>query len=316
MTGVGDYFSAGRGRGIGASDGAVGDAGAAAGSASGAGPEPSVVLIAAADAMLALTASPGFGHDILVFAETDVGRAFNAVIERRPTRVVVHREFLATPRGAALVGRIRSDPRLSHVQIRVLEAVSDYVHLVARQLEAGLQPATAVPGTPHPWDYDGGRAALRLQLRATVDVRIGRERASLVNLSRTGAQLLGPTPLRLNQHVRIQLADDQEVLSLRAAVVWVSFEPSGSQATPAQYRAGVMFIDADAAALEAFCTWNRVAANPVELDEPLEEPPHAAADRAAVQTALADDPGDEARDEARDDARASDRLSRQVRNEW
>ncbi len=90
------------------------------------------VLIADADEVSYLKTEPGFQKDILVFADNDVGRAVQAIVEHRAALVVLHRKFLATPRGAALVGRIR-DPALSHVHIRVLDDVSDYVDLVARQ---------------------------------------------------------------------------------------------------------------------------------------------------------------------------------------
>ncbi len=276
-------------------------------------PDSPPVLIVGADVVPGLKTEAGFQKDILVFADNEIGRAVQAIMDHRPPLVVLHRKLLNTPRGAALVGRIR-DSTLSHVEIRVLDNVSDYVDLVARRLEAGLPPATAVPGELLPSDYDGGRGARRFTMRTARDVRVDGEPARLVNLSRTGVQLLlGSVPLHPHQQVRIQIADDQQTLRLCAAVVWAAIEGSHGDHGSPQYRAGVMFIDADPTVLDAFCARNRMAAHAIGRDEPLEEPPHVSADGAAVEAApAAGDTDDEAGDEAGED----DRTSSQVENDW
>ena len=271
------------------------------------------VLIADADVVSYLKTEPGFQRDILVFADNDVGRAVQAIVEHRAALVVLHRNFLATSRGAALVSRIR-DSTLSHVEIRVLDEVSDYVDLVARQFEAGLPPGTAVPGEPLPSDYDSLRIAPRFTLRTTLDVRVDGDWARLVDLSRTGAQLLlGLVPVRPRQQVHIHLDDDQQVLRLRADIVWATLESSHGPLASPQYRAGAKFIDVDPGVLDAFCARNRTGAHAIGCEEPLEEPPHVSADGAAVETAPAAGNTD---DEAGVEAGENDRTSSQVENDW
>ncbi len=85
-----------------------------------------VVLITAADAVPWVQAQPGFEHDILVFAEADVFHALAAIVRHRPHVVALAREFVNTLCGAALINHIRTDPSLSHAQIRVLTDVSAY----------------------------------------------------------------------------------------------------------------------------------------------------------------------------------------------
>ncbi len=138
--------------------------------------------------------------------------------------------------------------------------------------------------------------------------------ARLVNLSRTGAQLLvGSAPLRPHQQVHIHIADDQQVLRLRADIVWATLERSHGPLASPQYRAGAKFIDVDPTVLDAFCARNHMAAHAIGCDEPLEEPPHVSADGAAVETAPAAGNTD---DEAGDDAGENDRTSSQVEDNW
>ncbi len=212
-----------------------------------------VVLITAAELVPGLKTEAGFGRDILTFADTDVAHAVQAIMAYQPNLVVLQRDFLATARGVALVGRIRTDPILSHVQIRVLFDVSDYVKLVSRLARPGLDAATAVPGDPLPLEYDSW--ARRFQMRADVEVRLNGNPATLADLSQTGAQLLVPTPLRLNQRVRLLLGDDQGVCRVAASVVWAVFE--APRDAPHRYRVGVKFIDGDPGAIEAFCAQHR-----------------------------------------------------------
>jgi len=50
--------------------------------------------------------------DVLGFADTDVLRALEAITARKPRLVALERLFAATPRGAALINRIKADPSL------------------------------------------------------------------------------------------------------------------------------------------------------------------------------------------------------------
>jgi len=75
--------------------------------------------------------------------------------------------------------------------------------------------------------------------------------ASLIDMSKLGAQVVSATVLRPNQRVRTSLSDEQGTLRVTAVVAWAWFEISPARGP--QYRAGIEFIDGDCAALDAYC---------------------------------------------------------------
>ena len=217
-----------------------------------------VVLIASSAVAGGLKTEADLLKDILLFANADVAHAFQAIIRHHPIFVVLQRDLLATPRAAALIGRIRTDPdpTVSQLQIRVTSDVHDYVQLVSRQEQAGLDAALALPGAPLPPEYEDQQWARRFRTHAGVEVQVAGTAARLADLSHTGAQVVVPMHLRPNQQVRVLITDNQQVLRLVATVVRASLEPSRDPSTPPQCRAGVTFIDADREALETFCARN------------------------------------------------------------
>ena len=219
--------------------------------------DPPVVVIAGATAVTTLKELPGVGRQIMVFADTDALRAVEAIATNKPNLIVLQREFLDTSRGAALVSRVKTDPDLSHAQIRVLSDAAEYERLVSRRSQAGLDPATAVPGEPLPADYDGVRLTRRFKVRPGLEMRLDGYQTKLVDLSRGGAQVLVPKPLRFNQAVRISIADEEGAFRFRATVVWAAFERSADTGEQ-WYRAGIAFVDADAQLLDELCVRHRV----------------------------------------------------------
>ena len=142
--------------------------------------------------MRAVKSEPGFETDIHVFADTDAIKALQLITRDRPRLVVLGRAFTDSKRGAALVNAISTDPALADTQIRVLGQAGYYLHLVSQRAEAGLAPGTAVPGEPLPADYLGTRQARRFRMDAAVEVRLAETPTTLVELSRTGAHVVGP----------------------------------------------------------------------------------------------------------------------------
>jgi len=225
--------------------------------ASAANTTPLVVLIASAAVVGGLKNEADLLKSILLLADADVAHAFQAIMQHHPSLVVFQRDLLSRPRAAELIGRIRTDPdpTLWDLRIRETSDIHDYVELVSRREQRGLDAALAAD--PLPPEYEDQRWARRFRTHASVEVQVAGATASLADLSQTGAQLVVPTQLRPNQHVRILMTDAQQALRLAATVVQVSFEPSCEPDLPPHYRAGVAFIDADRDALEAFCTRNR-----------------------------------------------------------
>ncbi|TDI23245.1 MAG: PilZ domain-containing protein [Acidobacteria bacterium] len=218
-----------------------------------------VVLIASAAVVDRLKDETYILKNVLMFADTDVALAFQAILRRHPSLVVLQRDLLGTPRMAELLGQIRTDPdpTISRLQIRVTSNVKDYMQLISRLEQAGLDAALEVSGDPLPSEYEDQQWARRFRTHAGVEVQVAGTAAKLADLSLTGAQLILPRYLRPNQQVRILITDGQQVLSLAATVVRSSMEPARDSATAPHYRAGVTFIDADREALETFCARNQ-----------------------------------------------------------
>jgi hypothetical protein len=92
-------------------------------------------------------------------------------------------------------------------------------------------------------------------MAASLDVLVDGKKASLIDLSSLGAQVVSMTILKPNQRVRVLLSDPDGTVRFNAAVAWAAFEipPEGPR-----YRAGLEFIDADARAVTAYCTRHRI----------------------------------------------------------
>jgi len=225
---------------------------------------PSTVLIGAADVMPALREQLEGGADALSFADSEPLEALKAITAHRPPLIVLERLFAATPRGAALINRIKSDPSLTHVEVRVVSYTGDYVRTVSRPapvaatapvavaVEPPAPAAEAAPAEPNPLDWHGTRRAPRVRVREDVQMHLDGNAARVVDLSAIGAQALCPRALRPDQKVRVAITCDNEVRRFRASVAWARFELARPPAQP-HYRVGVEFVDADAEWLELFC---------------------------------------------------------------
>jgi hypothetical protein len=225
--------------------------------------EPCAVLIASADLLPTLKprASDG-GTELLAFSDTDALHALEVITKRRPRMVTLERLFAATPRGAALIRRIKSDPALLDSEIRVIEHDTEYSRVLPRPgARTGTAPAPP-PSEPEasaeaeapavaPLDQRGTRRAARFKIAAKVGVTVDGNPATLVDLSSVGAQVVSGSALKPNQRVRVGLGDDVGNLRFNASVAWAKFEiPPGSRP---RYRAGLDFANPDHAAVDAYC---------------------------------------------------------------
>ena len=231
------------------------------------------VIIAALNLTPALSERLADEGELLTFADTEPIQALQTILEQRPRLIVLERLFAATPRGAALINRIKTDPQVSQAEIRVMSHTGDYTRVVSRGAVA--EPAVAAPAyaggtesrereyeseppatlddTPRQLDWHGTRRAARFRIRQGVEIQLDGNPASLVDLSVMGAQVISATILRPNQRVRISVPSDDFVMRFRGAVAWAKFElPKPTE--PPRYRAGVEFADADAAAMDEYCS--------------------------------------------------------------
>ena len=224
------------------------------------------VVIAATNLMPALQERLADQGELLAFADTEPIQALQAILEQRPSLIVLERLFAATPRGAALINRIKTDPQLSNAEVRVMSHTGDYTRQVAKPSKVDAPPpetsntgggsstsvavAPAEPAT-RPLDWHGTRRAARYRVRPGVEIQVDGNPASVVDLSIVGVQVLSSTILRPNQKVRISIPNEEFVMRFRGAIAWAKFELPKPNDAP-RYRAGVDFADADAAALDEY----------------------------------------------------------------
>jgi hypothetical protein len=231
---------------------------------------PSVV-IAATNLMPGLRDRLADEGDLLAFADTEPIQALQAILTHKPRLIVLERLFAATPRGAALINRIKTDQQLGHAEVRVMSHTGDYLRVVkqasieapaaaaagvaSRDVTLGSQVATA--DAPRQVDWHGTRRAPRYRIRKGVEIQLDGNGAYVVDLSVIGAQVLSVSILRPNQRVRISVPTDEFVMRFRGAIAWAKFElPKATE--PPRYRAGIEFLDADGAAMEDYCNRHKL----------------------------------------------------------
>jgi hypothetical protein len=224
------------------------------------------VVIAASNLMPSLQDRLSEDGELLPFSDTEPIQALQAILEQRPSLIVLERLFAATPRGAALINRIKTDPQLGHAEVRVMSHTGDYTRVVSKPAAQEAPAAVVAAGAPGATvaeviepprlDWQGTRRAPRHRVRNGVEIQLDGNPASVVDLSVVGAQVLSPTILRPNQKVRVSIPHDDFVMRFRGAIAWAKFELPRAN-SPQRYRAGVEFTDADAAAVDAFCSKNR-----------------------------------------------------------
>jgi hypothetical protein len=224
--------------------------------------DPCTVLIASDDLL------PGLkqrgveeGGELLAFSDSDALRALDVISRRRPTVVALEQTFAATPRGAALINRIKADPTLSGSAIRVVPYDVDSGVVVSRAAAAdgvtepipgtASPPASAAVVVPQqPLDKRGTRRSPRYAIAGAVEVIVDGNRATLVDLSTIGAHVLSLTILKPNQKVRMTIADQLITMRFKAIVAWAFFEMPAKIGP--RYRCGIEFLDANAADIDAY----------------------------------------------------------------
>jgi hypothetical protein len=213
----------------------------------------SIILIASAEHLPALMEREEFSG-AQAFPDQEALRALEVITRRRPNVVALERTFAATTRGAALINRIKADPKLSTCEIRIVTDESGYARVPASSpalpADGSVVAVATVAPAAAPLDQRGTRRAPRVRIADDVEVLIDGNVATLIDLSSIGAQVVSSSILKPNQRVRVSMGDASRSLRYSAAVAWASFELAK---TGARYRAGLEFLDADAGALQQFC---------------------------------------------------------------
>jgi hypothetical protein len=205
----------------------------------------SVVIVAPAEALPALRDRFDSGAELHAFTEGDALEALDHIIRHKPRIVAIERLFAASPRGVALINRIKADPSLADCELRI----------VAREDAAPAQEhvGSSAIGTPNPTaalDRHGTRRARRVVMAEGVEVLVDGSPAMLVDLSVLGGQVVSTKVLRPNQRVRVTLSDARGIIRCAGAIMWASFEmPKG---VSPRYRAGIEFQNPDVDLLAGF----------------------------------------------------------------
>ena len=208
------------------------------------------MLIAATALMPALKErTAADGHELLAFADSDALRALEAITTRRPAIVAIDRAFAASPRGAALINRIKADPSLTASVIRIVSHDNPQARVASVENEnpptvGGISDAPTE--ISQSLDEHGTRGTPRVTIAKGVEVLVDGNASLLVDLSVGGAQLLSATVLKPNQRVRLTLTDVHGSIRVNGTVTWATFE------IPPRYRAGVIFVGGDSAAIQAY----------------------------------------------------------------
>ena len=211
---------------------------------------PDTVLVAAPEYLPALQEQGDFG-DALAFSDADALKALEAITRDRPKVIALETQFAATSRGAALIKRIKADPKLRKCEIRVVSLEGDGEEF--SQSDAALRGAETEAVK---LDQRGTRRAQRAKIVDGVEVLIDGSPAMLIDLSVVGAQVVSPTILRPNQRVRMILPDEERPIRCVAGVAWAAFEMPKSGP---RYRAGIEFFDAESGNLDRFIEQNKLS---------------------------------------------------------
>lgn len=226
---------------------------------------PSVVVITRSEQEVALRKRLGVESSVALFSEHEALKAVETIVGHPPKILALDRAFAFTARGAALVARLKADPRLGGVDLRVLAEDETSAPVILSSRTLGLE--SAILKTSHPLDYCGTRRAPRFAVAADADVVVNGERGRLVNLSSTGVQVLALVRLRPDEPLRLALVDAAAEVKVRGVVAWSAAEAVHSTL---RYRAGVEFINPDAFKLDAFCARHMAArdasGNPTPAD--------------------------------------------------
>jgi hypothetical protein len=208
------------------------------------------VIVAAPEHLPALQEQGEFG-DALAFSDADALKALEAITRERPKLIALEKQFAATSRGAALIKRIKADPKLRKCEIRIVSHEGE-----SEKLRHPDHAPQAGEAAPLKLDQRGTRRAPRVRIVEGVEVLIDGSPATLIDLSVAGAQVISVTILRPNQRVRMILPDEERPIRCVAGVAWAAFE---MPKTGPRYRAGIEFFDAESGNLDRFIEQNRTS---------------------------------------------------------
>lgn len=196
-----------------------------------------VVFIASKAVLTTWGAQATATDEVIGVSDADDLNPLEVIERHQPEIVVLEESFACTERGAALVGRLRTDPAFQNIDIRLLSS-----ERVAQIHEHGTTMSPAALAISIRPSYSTIRRTPRRKPSGEVKAEIDGSPVTLVDLSAGGAQVLSARMLHPDQRVHIVLADS---FPIEAKVMWVALE----MAPVLRYRAGIEFLTVDAQSL-------------------------------------------------------------------
>ena len=207
--------------------------------------DPCTVVVAASDFLPGMKERAGaVDGELLMFTDAEAQGALQMIMKRRPQVVALERMFAVTPRGAALINRIKADPKLREAEIRVLAHDSDYARVIPRAASSALL------------DQRGTRRAPRSKMAEGTIIVLDGKAGTIIDLSTVGVQVVSPGGLKPSQRLAVELLDKTSRIPFGASVAWTSFETAPSGAP--RYRAGLNFENANPAAVDTFLQRHKI----------------------------------------------------------
>jgi PilZ domain len=221
-------------------------------------PEISIVVadVSRVSAIRGRVQLPGRAMD---FTSGNLASAMDSIRAHRPSVVAVDALFADTAAGAAFIDRVNGlalpgtavrliaqhDGRWITTPWRGLNSVG------AEQTIVPPPPLTIAAAVAAQIGPANTRRAPRFLVQHPVDALVENSRASLVDISVLGAQIVSQPVLRPNQKIKVGLPDTNETLNVVAHVAWSTYERPRSDAEP-HYRAGIEFTSAAQQVLEDY----------------------------------------------------------------
>jgi PilZ domain len=256
--------------------------------------ESCTVVIATPDVLPTLKErSAAVNGEVLSFSDSEAVRALDAIMTRRPQIVRLERMFASTPRGVALINRIKADPGLVHMEIEVVAHDTDETRVLrqgaasargasaptksgptsaplrlaappilappaARRSEPVLAPRDASLAPPGPAAEPSEAPAVPRGTRETARVRM--EAGLEISVDGNAATLVDLSSVGAQVISSAALKPNQRIrLALTDDAASVRLSGSVVWASfeisknGPRYRAGVQFVKPDVQAIEAFC---------------------------------------------------------------
>lgn len=240
------------------------------------------VVVADSSRMAAIRQGIRFPGRVMHFTPGTVGSAMEAVRNYQPRTIAIDAVFGQTPMGVAFMDRIDAlgiagssikfivehegrwitasrrgaavpppAPTETPALIPVREAIdTQAIETAAPPLTVAIADVAedTAPAAPA---VSSTRRAPRFQVQGPVAALVENGRASVIDMSALGAQLVSLPALRPNQRILVSLQDENVSLNVIAQVAWSSFERPTRDAEP-YYRAGIEFAGPSRDALEDY----------------------------------------------------------------